>query len=261
MRRAPLLALILLAGCVWPGLSRPDGPSTSLKPVTGRPMADAVGLEVALLEVPVGDRYANGGLWASVDEQVVALERKAALDDNGFRIGIIGGVRPSEFDDLLKSPRSNPTPHWLQTRAGRPKLLPIGGPRPLCEFHLLDGNKPATVAAFEQAQCALQITPTPAAEGAVKLAFVPLVQHGSRPVWSAPLDGEEPAIPAERYPALGWEVTVAAGEFVLVGTRYEKAGTLGHAFLMDLDGTKPVQRLLTIRAARTRDLESGVRSQ
>jgi hypothetical protein len=251
MRRAPLLALVFVGGCVWPGLQRPDGPTTSLKPIAGTRVPDAVGLEVALLELPVGDRYANGGLWESVDEQVVALDRKASLDDNGFRVGLIGGVRPSQFDDLLKSPKTNPNPHWLQVRAGKAKTIGLGGPRSHCEFRLIDGDQLGKPMTIELAKCCLQITPTPASDGGVKLAFVPMIEHGLRPVWSAPVDGEEPATPGDRYPALGWEVTAAAGEFVVVGTQFEKADTLGRACFIDLDGSKPVQRLLVIRAART----------
>ena len=82
------------------------------------------------------------------------------------------------------------------------------------------------------------------------LAFVPAIQHGTRPVWLAPIVDDEPAAPAETFPALGWEVTVAAGEFVVIGGSFEKPDTLGHTFFVDPAGPKPVQRLLAIRAVR-----------
>ena len=87
------LALLLVCGCT--GMSAFTGPTTSMKPATGPFGPDAVGLEVAVIEVPVGDRYVNSGLWATIDEQVVNLDHKAALDDNGLRVGLIGGMRPS----------------------------------------------------------------------------------------------------------------------------------------------------------------------
>jgi hypothetical protein len=249
MRRGTPLALLLICGCVLPG-TRPDGETTSLKPAAGPLGADAVGLEVSVLEVPVGDRYVNGGLWEAIDEQVVALEHKAAIDDNGFRVGLVGGVRPTEFDELLRSPRSNPGGHWYQMRAGHAKVVTLGGPRPVCEFRLVADGQPGQVRTIEKARCALQITPTLTADGAVKLAFLPQVQHGSRPVWLAPIVGDEPAIPADAFPAVGWEVTVAAGEFIVVGAQFDKSDTLGHACFVDTDGVKPVQRLLAIRAVR-----------
>jgi hypothetical protein len=248
--RGTPFAVLLVCGCVWPGMQRPDSESTSFRPSASLQGGDAVGLQIAVLEVPIGDRFVNSGLWATIDEQVVPLDRKSALVDNGFRVGLVGGLRPEGFDDLLKSPRANANGHWAQTRAGHAKVIPLGGPRPLCEFRLTIDDKSTPLTAIEKAQCALQVTPTLQAEGGIKLAFVPLVQHGSRPVWTAPIDGAETATPADTFPDLGWEVTVAAGEFVVVGTQFEKAGTLGHACFVDPDGLKPVQRLLAVRAVR-----------
>ena len=135
-------------------------------------------------------------------------------------------------------------------RAGRGRVLPLGGSRPLCRFGLIAAGKAAPVAAFEQAQCAVQVTPTVAPDGGVTLAFVPLVQHGIRSPWSAPVGDADADQPGERFPDLGWEVTLTAKEFVVVGTHFAKAGTLGHACFVDADALKPVQRLLVIQAVR-----------
>jgi hypothetical protein len=251
-RATPLggLAFLFVAGCVWPGATVPDAPVTALKPVIGPKGADTVGLQVAVLEVPVGDRYVNGNLWATIDEQVVAPDRRAALDDNGFRVGVVG-PRPDGFDALLNSPRANPegNSRWIQLRAGHARVLSLGGPRPICQFGVAADGKPGTVTAFERAQCGVQVTPTLTPDG-VTLAFLPLVQHGTRSPWTAPLDGDDTPQPADRFPALGWEVTLAAQELAIVGTRFEKAGTLGHACFVDADAAKPVQRLLVIQAVR-----------
>jgi hypothetical protein len=250
MRRATPLALLFVCGCIGPGMMQPDGAVTSFKLVAGPAGADAVGLEIAVIEVPLGDRYVNADLLATIDEQVVELDRKAALEDNGFRVGLIGGVWPSQFDELLKSQRSDPDRRWVQMRTGHPRVVTLGGPRPVCKFQIITDGKPTSDTAIEKGRCALQITPTLADDGGVKLAFVPQIQHGTRPVWLAPLTGDELAIPAESYPALGWEVTAAPGEFVIVGTQFAKADTLGHTIFVDTDGVKPVQRLLAIRAVR-----------
>jgi hypothetical protein len=247
-RAAPLVLVLLLYGCVVPGDTRPES-VTAFKPPAS-PAADVVGLEVSLLEVPIGDHYANGELWATIDEQVVAPEKRAALDDNGFRVGVIGGVRPSQFDDLLRSPRSNPKPQWAQTRVGRPKVLPLGPERAVCEYHVFDRDTPGPAIAFQQARCVVQVTPSLAADGGVKLSFVPQVRHGTRPVWSGPIEGDEVLPPAESYPTLGWDVTLAAGEFLLIGTRFERTNTLGRACFVEPDEVKPLQRLLAIRAVR-----------
>jgi hypothetical protein len=251
MRRGWLL--VFICGCVWPDGLRPDAPVTARKPFA--PLgADAVVLLVSVLEVPVGDRFANGELWTSIDEQVVALDHKAAIEDNGFRIGVVGGLRPDGFDDLITKERFNPNSRALQMRVGNARVLPLGGMRKLCLFSLVTDGKSAATSAFEQSQCAMQVTPTFTTDGGVNLAFVPLIQHGARTPWTVPLDDADgpptDTRPAERFPALGWDVSLAAKDFVVIGTRFEKAGTLGHICFMDANALKPVQRLLVIQAVR-----------
>jgi len=245
------LALVFLAGCVWPGAPRPDGPAEPFFAAAGPRGSDAVLLDVAVLELPVGDRYANGGLWDEIDEQAVALDRKAALDDNGFRVGVVGVMRPTRFADLLESPRTNPNGRRVQMRAGNPRVVTLGEPRPVCQFRVAAQPTPV---AFEQAQCAVQVTPELASGGGVKLTFVPLVQHGTKSPWpglAAGTDADAAAgRPTERYPALGWDVTVEVGQYVVVGARFDQPGTLGHQCFVTADGPRSVQRLLAIRAAR-----------
>jgi hypothetical protein len=244
------LALLLLGGCCLPG--RPAGLVERFKPFIGPQGADAVALDVALVELPVGDRYLNAGLWEAADEQVVPLERKAVLEDNGFRIGVVGGIPPSAFQTLLASERTCPEPRRIQMRAGNARPLPLGEPRSQCCFELHQDGK-VTPVALEQGQYVLQVTPALTPEGSVKLAFLPLVQHGAKALWALPGEGGLPLQgqrPAETYPALGWEMTLAAGEYAVIGTRFEKAGTLGHVCFLNADGARPVQRLLAIRATR-----------
>src|SRR5438094_255574 len=153
------LALLLSAGCFWAPPGRPAGLVESLKPFAGLRGADVVVLDVALLEQPVGDRFLNEGLWAAADEQVFDLDRKAVLEDNGFRVGLVGGIPPAEFLALLTVERSCPDPHRVRMPAGNTKPVPLGGSRPLLRFQLhADGQ--VTPVEFPQAQCVLQITPT-----------------------------------------------------------------------------------------------------
>jgi hypothetical protein len=56
--------------------------------------------------------------------------------------------------------------------------------------------------------------------------------------------------PDEAYPWLSWELTVAANEYVVVGTRLDRPGTLGHCCFLHGEGRPPVQRLLVLRTAR-----------
>ena len=56
--------------------------------------------------------------------------------------------------------------------------------------------------------------------------------------------------PTEAYAALGWEVSLAPGEYLVVGARFDRPGTLGHEAFVRTDEPAPVQRLLFLRTAR-----------
>ncbi len=240
---------LLLGGCHLPEPGRPAAVFERLKPFTVPQAADVVGLQTALLEVPVGDHYLNNGFWAAADEQAIDLERKAVLEDNGFRVGLIGGIPPAEFQALITSERSNPDAHNLRLRADNARPLTIGEARPHCRFTLQTEGKPVPVS-LENARCVLQVTPKLAADGAVQLTFLPVVQYGDKTILALPAEGGLRGQQAtERYPALGWEVTLAGPTYVVVGTRFDRVDTLGHQFFVTT-GAKPVQRLLAIRAAR-----------
>jgi hypothetical protein len=224
----------------------------SLRPNAGPQGDDVVILQVSVIEQLVGDRSVNRDLWTSIDEGAVTLDRRAVLEDNGFRVAVAGGSASETLNDLLKSKRSNPDPHQIQTRAGTTKTLLVGGLRPACEFQLnLDGE--LTPTEFKQAQCAMTVTPTLAADGRIVLMFVPQVQHGVPKLLTHDEHGDfvlQGRRPAEPFTSLSFEVTLGGQDYVIVGTWAEKDSTLGHCCFVTPDGPKPTQRLLVIRAAR-----------
>ena len=90
MRRGWALAMLLsvvLGGCTTARPLRSTGWLDRFRRLNGPTGPDVVQMDIALLERPVGDSYINRDLWTTADEQVIALERKAQLDDNGFRVG------------------------------------------------------------------------------------------------------------------------------------------------------------------------------
>src|SRR6267378_3848393 len=100
-------AAFVLTGCAT------DKPVTSmsflnrfrpLKPAISGP--DVIQITVALLERPLHDRFLNNELWLIADEQIIPLERKACLEEAGFRIGQVNGLNPSGLQSLLTSERS-----------------------------------------------------------------------------------------------------------------------------------------------------------
>src|SRR4051795_2109167 len=114
MSRWLWLPALLAAGCVGPSEAvRSTSWLSPFRPAPAVTGADVVHMDVALVERPVGDRYLNQGLWTVADEQVVALDHKAVLEDNGLRIGQFGGITPAGIDSLLRSERNNPNPRRI----------------------------------------------------------------------------------------------------------------------------------------------------
>src|SRR5262245_22923639 len=97
-QRALVFGLLLswLVGCAVAEPARPTSWLSRRRPFQGPTGPDVVQMQVALLECPVGDRYLNDDLWALADEQQF-LSCKSLLEENGWRIGQIGGVTPAKL--------------------------------------------------------------------------------------------------------------------------------------------------------------------
>jgi len=243
------LALAFCSGCFGPWVSTSQIVER-LKPQTSLAANDTVLIDIALLEVPVTDRSSLPAIWSAADEQVIAPENKARLEDNGFRIGVVGGIPPAALLDLLMSPRTNPNPHQWQRKSGDGRLLTLGGERPECRVQLLQDGAPDE-RTFESAQFGLHITPGIRGD-AFALKFAPQIQHGRNAMWPAP-DGaggwamqDQRAV--EQFPALQFEVTVNGTEYVIVGPR-GKSTTLG-AVCFAPAGDRPRQHVLALRVSR-----------
>jgi hypothetical protein len=219
------------------------------------PAPDVVQLDVALIECPVGDSFINRELWSVTDEQVIGLEHRATLEENGFRVGEVIGQPPSELRALLRSERScaNPRRRLLATGASAP--LQLGPAQAECRFHVRREDGPVEVV-LQQAQCSLLVVPTATPDGRTRLHFTPKVEHGEMlPQFRASADRSGWAMEIQRqsqtYPEVGWDVVLAANEYLVIGAWLDEPGTLGHQSFVDTEGITPVQRLLVIRTGRS----------
>jgi hypothetical protein len=101
-----------------------------------------------------------------------------------------------------------------------------------------------------------------ASENKVRLAFTPQVQHGELKANIKPAaDGSgwsyTQQATIDKYSELSWDVTLAPDDFLLVGCRFESKHTFGKECFVRIDETRPVQRLLVIRAARQQSEPAG----
>jgi hypothetical protein len=256
-----LLAVVLalasgvIGGCCfpWPGQDR-----TPMNAARRTPEADlghSILLDVALIERPVGDSFLNQELWDLGNEQGIALEVKPILEENGLRVGQIGGLLPPRLQALLRSPRTCPNPRRLRAEPDQPAPVQIGLPRSILAFEI---HETAQSRALElsDAVCYFEVTPTLDGDESVRLRFTPRIRHGKsriEPRVARDPDGPlrlavEAKEPIEEFPHLAWELTINPDEYVLVGARRDRPGTLGSGYFFTPDGV--TQTLLVLRATR-----------
>ncbi len=249
------LLLVLLAGCFTGQVARPPAAEyahtshASHAPLT----PESVVVDLVLLECPVGDPFLNGDLWASTDEQVVPLEHKALLAENGFRVGQVVGLTPARLHALIVSDRYC-VRRWRQILPSGRSLALAVSPAAVPAFHCqvaLEGRLENL--ALDQAQAFLVLVPALTAGGRTRLKFTPQIQHGEEHKDYQPgSQGWDIVYRRYRktYPELGWDVTVAPNEYVVIGTTRDGPDTLGRACFVQYDGQRAVQRLLVLRTTR-----------
>lgn len=255
--RALVLALTLgaLSGCTG------DTAGTTAswlqkRPYQGITGPDSVHLDVALVNIPLADSARYRALWTFVDEQAVVLEKQSILDGNGFRVGQTSASAPAELVELLTEPRSCRDPRRIQMHADKDeRCIDLGPVLQKISFQVVDGDQGKRVE-LEQAQCALSVTPQLTDDGRTRLVIVPKIKHGAKGIlpWKPKADRSgwtrQNDQAAETYLALGWEVVLAPGEFVVIGAREDRPGTLGHESFVRPNESYPVKRLLVLRAWR-----------
>jgi hypothetical protein len=224
---------------------------------------DVVYVDVAVIERTLGDAFLNRELWNEADEEVVhidsepaiSLERKRALGKNGFRVGQVGGLLPSKLHDLLTSERSCQT-RRIELHAGHETVLSCGPPWLQCHYRLFHDDHSATVD-LEKASCELEVVPSLADEGHVRLRCTPRIKHGDVKTAFVPIresDGQrrwdrQEDQAEEVYPWLSWTLSLVPNEYVVVGALIADGDTLGEQlFLTREEGRPIVQRLIVLRA-------------
>ncbi len=247
--------LLALLGCAleqarpitW--LDRFQAAQTSLGP-------DGVILDVVVIERPVGDAYINQELWGCTDEQVVPLEHKALLAENGFRVGCVIGMTPGRLQALLTSERCCVKSQRQILPAGKSLTLDVGRVVSRMQYRVtLDGR--TSTAALEQAQSLLVIVPTLTADGRTKLEITPQVQYGAKvPHWDPTADRRNWEIERRRcdqtYPDLAWEVTLAPNVYLVIGAAAaDSPSSLGYQCFINEESEVHVQRLVVLRTNRS----------
>jgi hypothetical protein len=263
MRRGGALVLLLcvgLAGCLsgdhvqpstW--LDRLRSPRAALGP-------DGVLIDLVLMERPLGDPYLNEELWHCTDCQVVDLEHKSILDDNGFRVGQVVGMLPAKLQTWLNNDRWSIDRLHRILPAGTSTTFPLGPTLDHCTFRLNSESGPTDVS-LDQGQCMFTIQPSLTNDGRTRLTFTPQVQYGAvLPHYQVAEDRSGRMLEFKRssktYDAVSWDVTLAPNEFLVIGTFFDENAsedapqTMGGQFFIQDNGRTFVQRVLIVRTTR-----------
>jgi hypothetical protein len=252
--RALLFGLLvgLLAGCAtgkparfisWFGQA----------PFQGLEGPDVIRMDVALIERPPDDAYLSWEVWRLADEQVVSLERRAVLEESGFRVGLLAGLKPAGLQTLLSSEKSCANPRRFFLHAGKAATVALGPTRARYRFQIPEAGQAGFVS-FEQATSSLEVVPSLKGNGQIQLRFTPQMQHGE-PVLAAHTAEDNSGFllqaerPTKSYAALAWEVTLAPNQYLIVGARLDRPESLGYQSFLRKDEAVAVQRLLVIRVA------------
>src|SRR5690349_12097117 len=128
-----LVVLVCAAatGCLFRGSeSRSTG---WFRGLTGGDSGMAV--RTVLIDRPAGDPYLSRDLWASAGKPV-QHELAALLAQNGLRVGVLTGLVPGEFDQLITSENSTVNPMHRTVLPGKPKVVPVNGPVERCSYRV-----------------------------------------------------------------------------------------------------------------------------
>jgi hypothetical protein len=263
---ATVLICAVATGCPgWPGGRLIPIDSTSEKSLKARSFsptgfdkvfdpAQAEGLfvESVLIERPVGDPFLDRELWSRA-RTALPPQMDALLAENGLRVVVLGGNLPAEFQQLIESETDTVNPYSLTFANRREAVLPTAGPHKKCEYEILaDLAGEKRTIALEEARGGILVRPS-LNGNRVKVWCEPRVQHSERRDWIRPTaDGTDfvlrSEVPTERYPEVGFEVSMAAGDYLVIGSPAAAEGTLGSALFSVEAGTRPRQRVLVVRA-------------
>lgn len=262
MRAAQVVWLVLLllpvTGCVH---DRPARSSSFLDHFrgTGPSGPDAVFLEYAVIERPEGSVTIDRDVWSNIDELIIPAESRVLLTENGFRVGMVGGLLPSELEGMISNPKSEIGHRQRRLYVNNQAALTINGPIGEAEFDLRTSSEAQpTSLKFEQAKFSINFTPTHASDGRITLRCVPEVEHQQKKNWlpNGGSIGWMNGASVESYDSLAWSVTLSPRDFLVIGAQRDSRAGLGrHAFCGER-GKEKVQRLLVIRAGRLAPTET-----
>lgn len=249
------LAPVGLAGC----LHEADRPAwmNRIPLLSATPDPNAAALEYWLIERPAGGDEINRGVWLRVDEQFLPFETRTVLEATGLRVGIASESTPGPLRKLIDDPRTD-RGHRLRTFAlDKPAPFLVSGVMPHAAFPMPAGENGTTKFARADVALGFEVAVRDGPDGRAVVKFVPHARFRD-PGHLLPTDEGEREVGTEQFPAAGFEAALSPAEFLVIGTDSYWEGTFGHAAFTGRRDDRPVQRLLVLRAGRTKGDRGGL---
>ena len=267
-RRRLLAALCALP---WSGCARWISPSTGTSPLaplsTGK---QTVGLDIFFIRFDASDTAASDTIWRDVDEQTLPTEARRRLESNGLRAGVLGAQLPAPLERLLHltdKPIANETEvqgeqltadapvrqRYIQVLAGRRShVICTGESSRHAELTILTRQSDGAVTGrtFRKAQGILVTRAFPEPDGRIRLELMPEIEHGESQRRFESSDGilrVEFSPDRVKFDELRIDAALLTGQFLIVGGRSDRSGSLGFQYFTESTADRRQQKLLLIR--------------
>ena len=269
MRSPYVLVIVALAALTSSGCKLLDESEAAKSPLSkAESSPDSVALEIFFARRGADHKGADEDLWKQVDEQTLPADVRRRLADNGFRVGVVGAPWPSELTSLLKlsdkpldeqhkdkiDVKAEPsvTKRLLQARPAQPGELIASS---LYDELPLLANENGSVGGrvYHKAQGVFTLKTFPEPNGTVRLELVPELQYGEprlRRIVSEGMIRMEPGRDKKTFDELTINAQLAPGQMLVLTSRPERTGSVGHKFFSEQASEQRIQKLIIIRLAQ-----------
>jgi hypothetical protein len=231
---------------------------------------ETAALEIVFVRHPYEAVAFNEELWQEIDETPIAAGVRQALAQNGFRVGVIDGPLPATLQAAVaadKSPAGAQEEAIASPGVSQLASAPVVRRRTL---YALPGQRAELLASgvyerlpllvrdgaevhgepHDKAQCVLAARATPLGDGRARLELIPEVQFGEPRREVRGEDGVlrfDSARPKTAFDQLAVRVVMSPGQTLVLGTRPDLSGSMGHYFFTEAQAGQLEQKLLLIR--------------